>query len=291
LLTFCTRGSTGAPITTPYFDVFDPSIPDITFISENFANLVIKGPLRRNPLYPNLPVGNPAVFTINSLALAKGTVLNEVSLNILSPDNGSVLETLKKEVAKYPSDYLLLGIFEDDPNATPTPAPTGTASATPSPTSTATPVSTGTPVLTGGTAAKEKGDRGRWWTLTAFCALCRAKTCPAPPGIPPVNGVCDPYGGAPNQCFSASGGASICCPGQVSDVEFILFKRCTVFAATCPQNFVESARLEDVSHPSSQGELRLLCVLCMSFLKVTSSKVLVFESCGPRESTRTTFQS
>jgi hypothetical protein len=242
LLTFCTRGSTGAPITTPYYGIFDPSIPDITFISENFANLVIKGPLRRSPLYPNLPVGNPAVFTINQIAFGNGTVLSDVSLNILSPDDGSVLETMKKEFANLPPEYLLLGI-RSDPNATATPTPTGTASATPSPTGTATPVpSTGTP---------------------------------APTGIPPVNGVCDPYGGAPNQCFSASGGASICCPGQVSDAE-LLFTRCqfrTVSAVACLQNFAESARLDearldDVSHSSSQVELRLPCVLCMSFFEL-----------------------
>jgi hypothetical protein len=242
LLHTSTRGSIGDPITTPYFDIFDPSNSDITFISENFANLVIKGPLRRSPLYPNLPVGNPAVFTINQLAFGNGTVLNDVSLNILPPDDGSVLETLKKEFAKYPSDYLLLGRIQDDPNATPTPTPTGTASATPSPTSTATPVPTGIPVLTG---------------------------TPAPTGIPPVNGVCDPYGGAPNQCFSASGGASICCPRQVSAAK-VLPTPCqvkTVSAVACLQNFAKSARLEDVSHPSVQVELRLLCVLCMSFLE------------------------
>eukprot|EP00243_Klebsormidium_subtile_P011146 TRINITY_DN6202_c0_g1_i1.p1 TRINITY_DN6202_c0_g1~~TRINITY_DN6202_c0_g1_i1.p1 ORF type:complete len:452 (+),score=39.96 TRINITY_DN6202_c0_g1_i1:435-1790(+) len=34
-----------------------------------------------------------------------------------------------------------------------------------------------------------------------------------PGGVQPVEGVCDPYGQHPNQCFAADGSASVCCTG------------------------------------------------------------------------------
>lgn len=99
----------GAPLTVNYNDIFDATTGNV-FISEDFANLVIEGPLRRSPLYPNVPVGNPAVFTINSNTVG-ATETHTVSLNVLSPDDGSVLSTLAQEFANFPPGYLTTGIF------------------------------------------------------------------------------------------------------------------------------------------------------------------------------------